>query len=166
MNKLVSLLAALLLALAPAGAALAQQYKWVDQNGKTQYGDVPPPGVKATPLRGPASGSAPAAPSSKAASSKTGTTGAKGKEKELTPEQAFQKRREDERANAEKEAKARQEKEASQSNCTSARSSLAQLESGQRIARTNAQGERYYVEDDQRAAETERARRAVGEWCK
>ena len=46
-------------ALAFATSALAQQFKWVDKDGKVQYGDTPPPGVKATRLQGPASGSAP-----------------------------------------------------------------------------------------------------------
>jgi hypothetical protein len=32
-------------ALLAASAASAQQYKWVDQNGKVQYGDRPPTGV-------------------------------------------------------------------------------------------------------------------------
>ena len=59
------LFAAFLMLLACSGLALAQQYKWVDADGKVRYGDVPPPGVKATPLRPPppgvSSGSAPAA---------------------------------------------------------------------------------------------------------
>ena len=33
------------------GVAQAQGYRWVDKDGKVRYGDVPPPGVKATPLR-------------------------------------------------------------------------------------------------------------------
>jgi len=32
-----------LVAVAVAGAAQAQQYRWVDQNGKTQFSDSPPP---------------------------------------------------------------------------------------------------------------------------
>ncbi|MGH8724443.1 MAG: DUF4124 domain-containing protein, partial [Burkholderiales bacterium] len=28
-----------------AAAATAQQYKWIDQDGRVRYGDVPPPGV-------------------------------------------------------------------------------------------------------------------------
>src|SRR5262245_45448311 len=71
-----------------AGLAFAQQYKWVDQNGRTQYGDNPPPGVKATPLRGPS-----AAPSAPAAAS--GGAASKGPARQLTPaeqEAAFRDR--------------------------------------------------------------------------
>jgi glutaredoxin len=33
-------------AAAACGAAQAQQYRWVDQSGKAQFGDTPPPGAK------------------------------------------------------------------------------------------------------------------------
>ena len=42
MRRPYPLLAALLLALAPAAGA--QVFKWVDENGKTHYGDKPPKG--------------------------------------------------------------------------------------------------------------------------
>src|SRR5213078_225399 len=35
--------------LAFAATALAQQYRWVDKDGKVGYGDTPPPGVQAAP---------------------------------------------------------------------------------------------------------------------
>ncbi len=52
--------ALMLAVLAFVGVANAQQFGWVDKNGKVQYGDVPPPGVKATPMKAPAG--PPAAP--------------------------------------------------------------------------------------------------------
>ena len=36
----------LVLLAAAAGLAQAQQYRWVDESGKTQFGDTPPPGAK------------------------------------------------------------------------------------------------------------------------
>ena len=36
----------LLAAAAASGLAQAQQYRWVDENGKAQFGDTPPPGAK------------------------------------------------------------------------------------------------------------------------
>jgi len=140
-------------ALSLCGAALAQQYKWVDKDGKVRYGDTPPPGVKATPLRPPpASAPAPAA-----------KPGAKAP---LTPEQAFQKRQQEGREQQDKAAKERAEADTKRSNCDSAQAALRQLQSGERIARTNQAGERVFIEDDQRAKETERAQRAVSEWCR
>ncbi|HZQ74511.1 MAG TPA: DUF4124 domain-containing protein [Burkholderiales bacterium] len=46
--------------------AAAQQFKWTDKDGKVRYGDVPPPGVKATRLKAPPPGTP--APRPKAAS--------------------------------------------------------------------------------------------------
>ena len=127
-----------------AAAASAQTYKWVDQDGKVRYGDVPPPGVKATPLRPPPAGAAPA-PSPSAAAKKP--VAKKG------PEDAQKQ------ADAEKEAKVKQE------NCGHAREALRSLESGERIARTDAKGERFYLEDEQIRQERAKAQQTVQQWC-
>jgi len=140
-----------------ATAAAAQQYKWVDQNGKTQYGDVPPPGVQAQRLKPPSSGPAPAPA---AAAKKDGKT-----EKPLSPEAAYRKRQEDAQKERDKGAQSEQEVSAKRENCTRAQESLRTLESGQRIARTDSKGERYYLEDAQIAQETARARQLVKENC-
>jgi Domain of unknown function (DUF4124) len=143
--------------LAFAAAALAQQYKWVDQDGKVRYGDTPPPGVQATPLKPPVS-SAPAAPAP-AAKKDGGTT-------ELSPEAAFRKRQQERQEQAEKSAKERADAETKRVNCEQAQASLRTLQSGQRISTTNADGERVFIDDDERAKEMERTQRAVNEWCK
>jgi len=50
-----------LLAIAFASAASAQTYKFVDKNGKVQYGDTPPGDASSVSrLRSPAGGAAPA----------------------------------------------------------------------------------------------------------
>src|SRR5258708_22476334 len=61
-----------------ATAAIAQQYKWVDKNGRTQYGDIPPPGVKATPLRGPPAPSSPPEAAAEKGASQDGKAASKG----------------------------------------------------------------------------------------
>ncbi len=156
-----------LAALAFAGAASAQQFKWVDKDGKVRYGDVPPPGVKATPMRAPA-GPAPApAAESKGAKDKGGKAAAPAGP--LTPAQQeaeFRKRQLDAEKAREKEARAAEEARTRQENCQNAQAHLRQVESGQRIARVDAKGERSFLEDDQRAAEAARARKSVGDWCK
>ena len=40
------LLVSLTAAAAVSGQALAQQYRWVDDKGRVQFGDVVPPGAK------------------------------------------------------------------------------------------------------------------------
>lgn len=139
-----------------ATAVAAQAYKWVDKDGKVRYGDQPPPGVKATPLKGPPP---PSSPPPSAAGSK------KGSEKPLTPEQAFQKRQQ-ERAEAEqKAAKASTEDETKRINCEQAQAALRTLQSGQRMSTTNSAGERVFLSDDERDRETVRVQQTVREWC-
>src|SRR3954471_13976803 len=90
-NRPMKRFLAFLVALAFSGVAAAQAYKWVDKDGKVRYGDTPPPGVKATPLKIQSGPKPPPAPAPSAdAAKKDGA--AKKDEKPLTPEQAFQKR--------------------------------------------------------------------------
>ena len=161
MKKLIALAAALAFS---AGAA-AQMYKWKDANGRTRYGDTPPPGVDAKPLRSaPASGYAPApAPASDAKNDKAEKS--EKSEKPLTPEQAFEKRQKERAAAEQKAEKERAEAEAKRHNCEVAQTQLRLMQSGQRVSTLNAAGEKVYLDDDQRAAETARAQKAVSDWC-
>lgn len=141
-----------------AASAAAQHYKWIDKKGKVVYGDTPPAGVKATPLRVPASPSAPA-PASDAAAAKA----------PVTPAQIdadFRKRQQERQEADEKVAKERADAENQRINCQRAQAGLRTLQSGQRVASTNQAGERVYLDDGQRAQEIERTQEAVKEWCK
>ena len=51
-------------------------------------------------------------------------------------------------------------------NCRAARAHLAALDSGQRIARYKDNGEREILDDQQRAAETRRARDVIASECR
>ncbi|HKU46082.1 MAG TPA: DUF4124 domain-containing protein [Burkholderiales bacterium] len=153
----------MLFALAVATTAAAQAYKWVDKDGRVRYGDTPPSGVKATPLRMP-SGPKPPPPPSADAAKKDGA--AKKDEKPLTPEAAFRKRQQ-EREEAEKKAqKEAADAAAKRANCDNAQLNLRTLQSGQRVTTANASGERVYMEDDQRERAIQQAQRSVSEWCK
>ncbi len=132
-----------------ATAAMAQQYKWVDANGKVQYGDTPPPGVQATRLKPPPAGaSAPAAAPN------------------VNPEAAFRNRQQERQKSDEKSAKERADAETKRVNCEQSQGALRSLQSGQRISSTNAAGERVFIDDAERAKEIERTQRAVNDWCK
>ena len=158
----------MLFALAVATSAAAQAYKWVDKDGKVRYGDTPPPGVKATPLKGASSAPAPAKPAPSADAKKDAAKDAAGKkdEKPLTPEAAFRKRQQ-EREEAEKKAeKERADAATKRSNCDNAQLNLRTLQSGQRVTVTDASGERAYMDDTQRQQAIQRAQASVNEWCR
>jgi hypothetical protein len=142
-----------------AATSSAQLYRWVDKDGKVRYGDTPPPGAKTSTLRAPATPAKPVAPDPAAKSASKAP---------LTPaqqEQEFRKRQLESRKAQEKADLARRDAEAKQQNCERAREYLRTLESGQRVSRTDAQGERYYLDDAAHARETEAARQAVRDWC-
>jgi hypothetical protein len=156
----------LLLALCvAAGAAQAQIKCWNDANGKRVCGDVPPAGAKVTTLKAPASGDAPPAPAA------AGKDGAKkdASKGPLTPaeqEQEYRRRQAEQAKAAEKSAAAQKDDAAKQDNCNRAREALNQLQGGQRIARTDAKGERYFLDDNQIAAEAAKARQVAQDACK
>jgi len=136
-----------------ATGAQAQVYCWTTKDGKRQCGDTPPPGVKATTLSTPSAPPAPAEPAKKGAA-------AKG-----DPEQEFRKRQIEAQKARDKEQQAQEQAAAKQQNCESAREALRVLESGQRIARLDKAGERYFLDEQQTAQETERARQVVQKSC-
>lgn len=151
---------------------VAAQWVWKDGNGRTVYSDrSPPPDVKpsqilrqpSTPVLGtvaPAAGPTDAAkvPAEKAQP----TTGPKSiAEREME----FRKRQQ-ERADGEKKAQEEQQKAAAKSaECERARGYLKGLEDGQRVVRTDASGNREFLDDAQREAEVERTRKMVQSAC-
>jgi Domain of unknown function (DUF4124) len=148
-------------AFALAGAAAAQ-YKWTDSNGKVQYGDTPPPGVKATAVRTPPPLSQPEASAKKDDGKKDDAK--KGPLTTVEKDADFRKRQRDAEDDREKQAKAQQEAQDKRDNCTRAREALAGLENG-RASRMDAKGERYYLDEAQTGQEIARARQAAQQWC-
>lgn len=165
-----------------AGAAQAQ-YKWVDKNGKVQYGDTPPPGARTSTLRPPP---APIAQQESAAkkdeakkdeAKKDEAKKEEGKKDEAKKDEPrkeplttaekdaeFRKRREEAEKERQKQVQAAQEAEERRDNCARARESLRTFETG-RVARTDAKGERYYLDEAQIAKETARARQLAQQYC-
>ena len=154
---------AIALTLCLALPASAQMYKWVDQNGKVQYSDKPPPSsVKAEKLRIPGT-AAPVTSEVKGAVAKDAAKA--GPITLVEQEQAFRKRQQ-EAAKAEQEA-AQQQAQAREraENCKRAKTALAQLQLGGRQMRVDEKGERAYLDEKQIAQETERAQQGVAAAC-
>ena len=144
-----------------AGTALAQMYRWVDANGKVHYGNAPPPGAKTSAIKAPQSSVA--APEAPAAGSKDAKKGP------LTPaeqEQEYRKRQAAAGKAAEKAEAERRAKTERNEACERTKEYLSTLQSGQRIARTDAKGERYYMEEAQVAQEIAKAQQSMQQACK
>jgi len=126
--------------------AYAQIYKWVDEKGRVQYGEKPPPGAKASILRQEA------APASKPQPPA-----------DVSTQEADFRRRQIERRQAE-EASAQKEKQR-QSQCENAKNRLSSAEHAGRHFRYQA-GEKVYVSDAEREAALTRMRQQASEACR
>lgn len=152
MIRLLLALTALIVAVGPVGAQL---YKWRDPSGRMQYSDTPPPpGAKdVTQLAKP-----PAAPASSSA--------AKPAPSLADQDAAFRKRLAEQKEAEAKATKDAQQEEIRARNCEQARGQLQAIDSGSRLVRFNAQGERIALDESERNSARDDALRQIETWCK
>ncbi|MFG6466073.1 DUF4124 domain-containing protein [Roseateles sp. BYS87W] len=161
------------LCLLAMGAAEAQ-WKWRDAKGNLQFSDLPPPqgtpekdilqrpfvakpSIVVSPVGAAASQAATATPSNSAAAS--------APSKAELDAAARQKREQDQEASRQKEEERRVAAQRRE-NCARAQANLRDLQSGQRLARTNEQGERVFMDSAQIANEVSRARDLITSECR
>lgn len=137
------------LLLLSASCAIAAPQKWVDENGKTHYSDLPPRGVETSSVRTPLAAS-PSTPSKSPA------------ERDADLKKARQAKQEEADRAAQQQANA----EIMQSNCNSARQVLRTYQSGIPMAEYDERGERRYLEDNERQQRSDKAREDIAKWCK
>lgn len=154
--------------------AAAAQWQWVDRDGRKVFSDQAPPpdipdknivrragvpvarhGASPTPAAADATPSEPSAPA---------PSGPKpsGVDKELE-EKA---RKAEEAEKAKQAAEAQKLAKAKADNCGRARQGKATMDSGIRVARVNAQGEREIMDDKARTAEQQRLQSVIDSDCK
>jgi hypothetical protein len=165
-HQLSRALALATLMLLSTGSASAQ-WQWIDGTGNRVFSDTPPPAgtLDKNILKRPGT-PRPTATISAPASSSTSTTMAaaakpSGKDKELEArkKQAEEAEQAKKKSELEKFTKARAE------NCERAKRAKATLDSGIRIATTNAKGEREIMDDKGRASETQRLEETIRSDC-
>lgn len=132
----------------------AQVYKWIDKDGKVQYSDSPPP-----------AGAGASVPQ-KLDTSASGSSGVGGSAKDRSWQD---KARDYDRRRIEAEEKQAGAIELSRKNqqrCNNARRDLKTLQESRRVYTTDNQGERHFLDDDQRQGEIARVQGVVSEVCK
>lgn len=163
MMRRTLVLAALLVSL----PAVAQIYTWKDSQGRVHYADTPPPAGDVEVVQG--ARPAPPAPQSTETTPAEGADAADAKKGPPTlaeREQAFRERRAkaaEEAAKADEDATREAER---QRFCEQARNQLGALQSGQRVSRFNAAGEREFLDDAARQAEAARLQQQIDESCR
>jgi hypothetical protein len=147
--------------------AVSAQYKWTDKDGRVQYGDAPPAGVNAAPMRRAPAPLPKAESSDKQDDAKDGKDAKEAKKGPTTPAEqdaAFRKRQQEAEKERDKQAKADSAAAATRDNCARAQEYVRTLETG-RVAGTDPKGERYFLDDNQVAQESAKARQNVRDWC-
>lgn len=134
--------------------ATAQVYQWKDKSGRTILSDTPPPAsVKSRVLD-------------------TGDTATSGTNNSNTSnsladrDQAFRQRQQKASAKADQDAKEKAALQERQRYCEDARRQLALLKSGERIVQRDLNGERSYLDDEQRNLKAESTQRYLDSNCK
>jgi hypothetical protein len=147
-------------AMAGADAAHAQVFECIDAKGAKAYGQFCPPGTvrQRQVFKGAESGA------------DTGTAPAgtpRAAPKSVAEQEAEFRKRTNERQEAEtKTAQEKAQAEEAERICMTSRAQLKALEEGVRYSRFDpATGERVQFGDEERAAETALARKAVEQWC-
>lgn len=168
MKMLKPLLAVLACSLCFGASA---QWRWIDSNGRTVFSDRAPPQdvpeknilkrpgmrnpVPETPASVAVGGGVTAPLPTSNGTDKTLTEKKKQAERQAADTQAAQRKAEEEKI-----AKLRAD------SCTRARQAKAGLDAGGRMARTNAQGEREFLDDHARAQESARIQTVIDTDCR
>jgi hypothetical protein len=156
-----------------AAANASAQYIWLNEKNVKQYSDMPPPPSIPTnkilkhPGGIPATSASPAPQSEQASSGDSDTAPEKSKQPLTTAEKnaEFQKRKMEQAEKDKKVAEQQQQSAEKAKNCERAQTYQRSLESGERLARADKNGERYYLSDQQRSQETQENKRFL-DTCK
>ena len=156
------------LLLACSSVAMAQ-WQWIDGTGRKVFSDTPPPAniPYKSILKQPGAGMAPPAAVVEPSTPAAGTTAApaapqipaRDSELEAKKKQAEQAEEAKKKAEVERQTKARAD------NCERARKAKITMDSGVRLATTNAKGEREIMDDKAKAAETQRMEGIIRSDC-
>ncbi|MGE5160508.1 MAG: DUF4124 domain-containing protein [Betaproteobacteria bacterium] len=176
MTRRPTILAALAVALVAGtfAAGASAQWAWKDDNGRLVYSNIPPPpSIKASqivrqpgPSSQPARAAAPVDGEAEKPADAPAAANTPNAPKTYAERDAEFRKRQQERADSERKAQEEQQKTAQKAvECERSRGYLRALEDGVRITRTDAAGNRAYLDDAQRAAEMDRMRKAIRELC-
>lgn len=157
--------------------AASAQWQWLDRDGKKVFSDQPPPidvpekSILRRPgspsARGPAVVPAPAdASMTTAEPARSPASAASAKPSGVDKELEEKTRKAEEAEKAKQAAEAQKVAKTKADNCTRARQGKATFDSGIRVARLNAQGEREVMDDKARAVEQQRLQGIIDSDCK
>ncbi|MCC8997332.1 MAG: DUF4124 domain-containing protein [Nitrosomonas sp.] len=135
--------------------ALAQVYKWVDENGKTQYTDrPPPPGVATEKKRFNTKGGTP---------SSSGASGTNQPQSLSEAREALDKRQVERK---EEQSKQQSKAEEDKKKCIEAQTRLRMYTESPRLTVPDGAGGIAYVDDNERQKKIDQATKEIATLCK
>ena len=167
MQKTALPLAACLLAFAVAGAHAQTLWKWRDASGQMHISDTaPPPGTPAKNIiSGPPGGVAVPTALTPASSAPAAAPAAPAASSALEKKKAAADKEKADRQKAERADVDAKNAAMRKDTCSRAQTAMAELQTGQRLARLNANGEHEILDDSARAAETKRTQDVIAANC-
>lgn len=141
--------------------AAGDLYRWVDAQGQVHYSDEPPPASARDVKLIRDKGVDPSLQEQAEDSEESDTQPSYAEQQAAFEERQAKKAEEQAKAEEEKRAAAERKK-----NCDAARSNYNTVNSGQRVMRINAEGEREYLSDEEIKQQAAEAKKSIDEWCK
>jgi hypothetical protein len=135
--------------------AIPASYKWVDENNRTHYSEQPPANKKAKILPSSSSASVAAASSVPSVPKTIAERAAELDKAKLAKKDV-----------ADKAAQKQAYDDALKANCDAAKKNLASLQDGVRLVEIDANGERSYLNDEQRQQKIAKAQQDIQANCK
>jgi hypothetical protein len=154
--------------------AATAQWQWVDKNGRRVFSDqAPPPDTPeknilrrpGAPMRGSVTSLPSPSPAADADAAPAASTAGAAKPAGVDKGLEEKARKAEEAEKAKQAAEAQKLAQAKAENCQRARQGKATMDSGIRVARLNAQGEREIMDDKARTEETQRLQDIIQADC-
>ncbi len=166
MPKTALPLVACLIALAATGASAQSYWKWKDSSGQVHLSDTAPPAnVPAKDILQRPSGSAAPSAATTTAAAPVAAAASNSVDADLQKKKAAADKETADKLAADKAAAEKKNAAIRADNCQRATQQAKVYESGVRVAKLGANGEREFMDDNTRAAELKRTQDAITQNC-
>ncbi|OGS99229.1 MAG: hypothetical protein A3K04_11425 [Gallionellales bacterium RBG_16_56_9] len=152
----------LILLMLVSANAFSELNKWVDANGQVHYSDIPPPpDANTKTLR-----TTPGIMGSRSAGESTAASAATAPKTMAEREVELKKAQRAKKEAADKAAKKRADSEANKDRCAALQKNLRALQEGIRMVELDANGNQFFIDDEQRQQRIAKTQQDISANCK
>ena len=143
-------------------SAISALNKWVDANGQVHYSDIPPPPDKNTKILR----AAPGITGSRSAGESTASSAPAAPKTIAEREIELKKTQQAKKEAADKSAKIQADAEANKAYCSTLQKNLRALQEGIRMVELDANGNQFFIDDEQRQQRIAKTQQDINSSCK